>query len=392
MSNNYKNILFVTLHYLDGVGGGVFASRAYINAFAEIFSANYSMTLLYPESDVHKIYGIDRRVTTIPVRDNSSKYRKIINLFTGKVHRYNDKFKEIIKSRHFDYIVFDNSRVSFRLIDIARKSGSKIITIHHNCELEYLRDNTTFPIKPILLHWAKEYESDAVKKSDLNFVLTSADKSLILRKYSLNESISKKIEILGVFESQHNDLPVLKNHTISEELKNFIITGNLGAKQSNMSLIYWLQEYYPSFKSIFPDSRLTIAGKNPTSKLTQLCQNLNIRLIPSPPAMEPLLEQADCYVCPTCLGGGLKLRLMDGLKFGLPVITHTVSARGYEDFIQHGTVFPYNSKETFISSCKNLKNLSISKKEVQLKYSSMFSFEKGCNRLDNLIKAHGLAV
>ena len=42
------NVLFITHHYLHGNGGGVFASRAYINVIAEIAD---HVTLLYPDKE-----------------------------------------------------------------------------------------------------------------------------------------------------------------------------------------------------------------------------------------------------------------------------------------------------------------------------------------------------
>lgn len=381
--NENKKLLFVTLHYLDGVGGGVFASRAYINAFAEIFKHKNAVTLLYPVSETHRIEGIDKRVVTTPISDNDCKWKKLYRLSIGRVHRYFEAFRTMINSKHYDYVVFDNSRVSFQMIDLAHKHGAKVITIHHNCELEYNRDNSSSLIKPILLYWTKKYESEAVKKSDINFVLTPEDRTLMIEKYSLPYSISEKIRIIGVFESEQSKLPKIARTYHSPSINKFIITGNLGAKQSNDSLINWLNEYYPSLKLIFPQAKLTIAGKNPSENLRQLCKKLNIELIASPISMSPLLEKADCYICPTSLGGGLKLRIMDGLKHGLPVITHSVSARGYHDFIGQGSVISYNSVESFISACQKVKNTTCSKEKVQNLYSNIFSFQSGCNRLLN---------
>lgn len=388
--NVNKKILFVTLHYLDGVGGGVFASRAYINAFAEILKYKDAVTLIYPASETHCIAGIDRRVNTIPTYDKNSKLKKFYHILRGQVHRNSEIFEKIINSQHFDYVVFDNSRVSFRMIDLAHKHGVKVITIHHNCELEYNRDNSLSLIRPILLYWTKKYESDAVRKSDISLVLTPEDRNLLIEKYSLSSEISNKIKVLGVFESEQYPLPKIKEASPSHSINNFIITGNLGAKQSNESLIQWLNVYYPALKSVFPHANLTIAGKNPSEDLKQLCKNLNIELIASPSSMTPLLEKSDCYICPTSMGGGLKLRIMDGLKHGLPVITHSVSARGYHDFVEHGNVIPYNSVESFISACQKIKSTTYNKTNIQSLYSNIFSFQNGCRQLLNLSNLNDL--
>ena len=377
-----KKILFVTLHYLDGVGGGVFASRAYINAFAELFNGN--VILLYPAAINHKIEGIDERVTSVPIYDNAPKWLKGIKILIGRVHRFSKIINELLNKNKFDIVVFDNSRVSYRMIDPVHKHDTKVVTIHHNCELEYNRDNSLSLIRPILLYWTKKYESDAVRKSDISLVLTPEDRNLLIEKYSLSSEISNKIKILGVFESEQYPLPKIKETSPSHSINNFIITGNLGARQSNESLIQWLDIYYPALKSIFPHANLTIAGKNPSEDLKQLCKNLNIELIASPSSMTPLLEKSDCYICPTSMGGGLKLRIMDGLKHGLPVITHSVSARGYHDFVEHGNVIPYNSVESFISACQKIKSSTYNKTYIHSLYSNIFSFQNGCRRLLNL--------
>lgn len=46
-------ILYITHHYLSDNGGGTFASRAYINAFAEIAD---EMTLLYPVKEGQNLF------------------------------------------------------------------------------------------------------------------------------------------------------------------------------------------------------------------------------------------------------------------------------------------------------------------------------------------------
>ncbi|MBD5420937.1 MAG: glycosyltransferase family 4 protein [Bacteroides sp.] len=376
------SVLFVTLHYLDGVGGGVFASRAYINAFTEICKERNVVTLLYPASETHGIDGIDDRVKAIPVYDNASRLKKGLNLLQGKVHRNFDEFRELLQAQHFDLVVFDNSRVSFRMIDLAHQYGAKVITIHHNCELEYNRDNLSGILKPIMLHWTKRYEEEALKKSDLNLTLTPEDRDLFLQRYDLPSNISDRIKVCGVFESKESELSPIKREI--DKLSTFVITGNLGARQSNLSILKWINTYYPILKINFPKTKLIIAGKNPSPELFELCQKSGIELIPSPESMQPILNQADCYICPTELGGGLKLRIMDGLKNGLPVITHKVSARGYHDFLANNIVQSYSNAEEFSKICKSFSGNEYNRKNIQQKYHAIFSFSTGVSRLSKI--------
>ena len=98
------------------------------------------------------------------------------------------------------------------------------------------------------------------------------------------------------------------------------------------------------------------------------------------------MENADYYICPTCLGGGLKLRVMDGLKWGLPVISHTVSARGYDLFEEMGCLISYHNLDGFRRALETLKTSSFEKKTVLRAYEEIFSFEAGCNRVKKLLQ------
>ena len=73
----------------------------------------------------------------------------------------------------------------------------------------------------------------------------------------------------------------------------------------------------------------------------------NVELIPNPEDMNKVIGSGDIYICPTRVGGGLKLRIMDGLKLGLPVITHDCSSRGYDAFYGTPYLKSFSNKEGF---------------------------------------------
>lgn len=372
-------VLIVTYHYLNGVGGGVFASRAYINAFADIFKYKGEVSLMFPVSENHPVEDIDPSVRLMPIPNNSSKITRAFNMVCGKIHRYYSILPKLLSSEKYDLVVFDNSKASKDMIDIAHNYGCKVITIHHNCELEYNRDNGNKLFRPISILWTKKYEGDAVRKSDLNLVITREDKNLLSDIYLKNSS--SPIEVLGAFEYK-KEQNAIESHHISADKNRFVITGNLSADQTIDSIKEWFRIYYPILLKEVPYAQITLAGKNPGEVIKQLCEDNKVTLIPSPDDMLPILGNADCYICPTSLGGGLKLRVMDGLKNGLPVITHRVSARGYEDFEKAGVLYSYDSPETFRDACKWYKTSEMHKINVKGLYEEIFSFDAGKKRLE----------
>lgn len=373
--------LFITHHYLSSPGGGTFASRAYINAFAELSD---EMTLLYPVKEGEGLFeGILPKVQGCPVAYNASRWQKGLNILRGKVHRYGDIAHDYLASGHFDVVVFDNSKTSFRLIDVAHRYGLRVIVIHHNYEYEYVRDNSPAILRPIDLFWIERVEREAVQKADLNLVLSRQDMLLLSKAFTNGRT--DNFALLGVFEYASHQ-PQTLNET-SAKANHFIITGNLSAVQTRQSLLPWLSSYFPILKAVVPEAHLTIAGKNPDNPLTQLCKKRGIELIPSPVSMAPYLQKAACYICPVDLGGGVKLRVMDGLKNGLPVIAHKVSARGYDQFVEQGCLLPYSDPQSFRQALEQYKHLALKRNDILHTYQRLFTFQAGVNRLRNILAA-----
>lgn len=76
---------------------------------------------------------------------------------------------------------------------------------------------------------------------------------------------------------------------------------------------------------------------------------------------------------------------MDGLKVGLPIVCHEVSARGYEHFVSKGYVIPYHDLSSFDTSIKEVLAKSYNRDEIILEYNKYFSFESGVDRLKEVL-------
>ncbi len=370
--------LYIAYSYLNGNSGGIYATRTHINLFSRLSS---EMTLLFPIKKNIPPQGImTDGIKLIPFEDNNNKIIKFLRICFGIVHRFKLD-KTYYDKEKYDIVVFDSSVVSSRLIKKFHNIGIKTITIHHNYQIEYLKGDE--PIVTLLpnLFWTHIYERQAVLYSDLNITLTNQD-MLLLKKHYNNNS---KFGVLGV----HEFLPSTKKTIITNKdrsINRYIITGGLSSKQTENSILLWIKNYYPIIKQEDPNSTLTIAGKNPSQRLSKEIKKAGIRLVPSPISMEPYLRDSDYYICPTDRGGGLKLRIMDGLKYGLPVLTHNVSARGYEDMKKEGILFIYNDQDSFRQGVRNLIISPINKEEVINIYNTYFCFESGIAKLKKLLK------
>ena len=62
-----------------------------------------------------------------------SKVEKAISPVTGLLHRFDSTARKMLKSKHYDYCIFDHSSIAGPLAGLCRILGVKSIVINHNC-------------------------------------------------------------------------------------------------------------------------------------------------------------------------------------------------------------------------------------------------------------------
>ncbi len=382
-------MLFITNIFLDTNSGGTFASRAFANAFAELADECY---LLYPDRDTNITGFIHSKYQFKGVLNKYSKLKKIYDIYLGKIHRFYRIGIQVVESFQPDLVVFDNSRCSADLIKMIKKLNIKIITIHHNYEIEYyLGTPPSILWRLPFMYFMKRAENNAVNFSDLNLTLTDQDTILLRRNYD-KKGIAKFAKI-GCFESKYIEYKPFQQR--NHDNLNFIITGSLDSYQTEVALIPFLEDLYPLLLKKYPKSNLIITGSNPSARLKNTCKSFsNIQIISNPINIDLIIDNADIYLCPISVGGGMKLRILDGLKSGIPILAHNVSERGYDEFKELGMLFSYSDKESFILSLDELikkhKCERFLGEKIVEKYQLTFSFLSGIERLKNILKTNNI--
>lgn len=376
-------VLIVTNHCLNSFGGGDLASISYINAFAEISSECH---LLYPDKGPILKF-LNPKISKIGIKDNYSSFKKLLFIYLGRINLFENIFLQKVVEFNPSIVVFDNSKSSSRCIGKLKNMGKKVITIHHNFEIQYAKASSInlFYRYPFM-YYLRKTEKESVLNSDLNLTLTLHDIELLQSSYDYKKtSIFCKI---GVFEPEFKFNPYSSLTDESNLSLKFIITGNLEANQTRVCLLPFLKNEFQLIKRNFPESQLIIAGKNPSKQIKEFClKDFKITLIANPVNITEIVRKADIYICPVSVGGGLKLRILDGLKTGKPILTHEVSARGYEIFEENGFLFTYSNLKSFESSLIKIVTLSkeLNKNQIISIYDKEFSFNEGVNRLNKIL-------
>jgi GT2 family glycosyltransferase/ubiquinone/menaquinone biosynthesis C-methylase UbiE len=101
----------------------------------------------------------------------------------------------------------------------------------------------------------------------------------------------------------------------------------------NVDAAVWLAtEILPLIQRERADAKLIIAGSNPTRAVLALARpGVEVRGFVSDEELETIYTEARVALCPLRFGAGVKLKVVEAMHRGVPVVTTTVGAQGLPD-------------------------------------------------------------
>lgn len=112
------------------------------------------------------------------------------------------------------------------------------------------------------------------------------------------------------------------------------VIGFLGSMDwlANMQAVeFFVREVYPRIKLGLPEVRFVVIGRNPPKSILDLAQNdLSITVTGSVEDVRPYLKACDLMVVPLLTGGGTRIKILEAMAMGVPVISTTIGAEGLE--------------------------------------------------------------
>lgn len=335
-----KRILYIATSDINLKTGGGIANLAILNSLNKHYG-NLVDVLHYEEC----MKG-DKPSNFILVPPLSISNR-VKSFIRGRIHRFTpwlDNFLKVNANKYSHCII--NTGILGDCVEKIQAYGIKVATIHHNYEVEFQMDNkrpSTF--YGINSYFVKKNEKASYLKSNLNLFLSRDDLDVFHEKYTSNITVPEYV--IGIFEP--NDRPIYHNYDTKLPENKLAICGSLNSVQTCSGIKHFKNNCISILDRIYQGNYiLKIAGRNPGKSIYALAEcRENIKVIPNPPIMSDVIEDCGIFICPTNVGGGIKLRILDGLQLGMPILTHEVSARGYNNLHCFDWFQIYNDSKSF---------------------------------------------
>lgn len=109
-----------------------------------------------------------------------------------------------------------------------------------------------------------------------------------------------------------------------------VLVGAMSTEANADAAQFFVRRILPRIQRVVPEVRTTIVGSNPTQAVRELQDDPSVTVTGTVPTVEPFLREASMSVVPIRFGGGTRIKILESLAHGVPVVSTRVGAEGLE--------------------------------------------------------------
>jgi glycosyltransferase involved in cell wall biosynthesis len=206
--------------------------------------------------------------------------------------------------------------------------GAVVLQAHNVDSLIWQRYHETatgwFQRTYVKRQWKKfeRFERGAFQRADRVVFVSKADAQLAREWFGLKNAVvvENGVDVVGYSAVR----PAPGSRWI-------LYLGSLDWRPNLDAVDRLLTEIFPVVQQSIPEAQLVIVGRKPPESLLRRIAPMNqVRLHADVPDVKPYLEQSGVMAVPLRIGGGSRLKILEALACGLPVISTTIGAEGLE--------------------------------------------------------------
>jgi glycosyltransferase involved in cell wall biosynthesis len=107
-----------------------------------------------------------------------------------------------------------------------------------------------------------------------------------------------------------------------------LFVGNLSFGPNSHGLQLFIDRAWPLIRHEISDVRMQVVGLEPNASLRAMIESAGIELHADVPSIEPYYAQADVVIAPILFGGGTRVKILEAMAYGRPVVSTSVGAEG----------------------------------------------------------------
>lgn len=333
--------------------GGRIKSWNMLKALTEHYEVSVASPIKYGTELIDQFKSsipLENLYCSTVVRERSAKnllksyvQRIPLNVYRSRSENLRAKVVEI--ADQFDVILLDHYEAFQYLPDVY--NGKVVLHTHNATYLMWERYATNG--ESLAMRWAarmeafrvRNYERRACENADLIFAAPNDIDNLC----NLGCERKKFKETYHLGDDSQLALEELSFDSTEEQL---FYVGTLSWEANVDGLIWFFDEVWPKLKQRRPSLKFLIAGGSPAPRLIEAANQLEgIEFLGYVDDLEPYFKSSRLFIAPLRFGAGIKVKVLNAMCRGLPIVTTSVGAEGLAvNHLEHMAIAD-NSEETF---------------------------------------------
>lgn len=366
-----KKILVVSPFFpYPALFGGTFDIWERIKGLKKI---GYSIDLLYTDKQINQnIKNVNHVKLYIDDIYSVKRRNKIAQLFSTKPLQVISRkgLEKVHLEKKYYAIILESENVGSVLNNKHLTTNYKFIRVHNNESVYFkgLAKSSSNIFSKLYFYQEsikyKKYSSNVFSKADrLWFISTKEEANYRKKNYNLDNSIHLPAPINATFVNRKLD-----NQYI-------LFIGSLFMNNNLEGIIWYLNNIHNIICKSFPDYKLIICGS--TGRYTEehftkkFEKYNNVKLFFNLLDLEEVYNSASIFINPMLNGAGVKLKSINAIVNGLPIITTKIGAEGI-GLLEEKMYYLANSEEDYIEAIKKIFNSDINKTKVMVQNAQQF--------------------
>jgi polysaccharide biosynthesis protein PslH len=237
----------------------------------------------------------------------------------------NGKIRKLCHEIDFDIIQIEESRMALYLEQLPVENLSKRILTFYDIGFSQTKRFTALErdwlmkMRSALFYWEmRRWEPRYAKKFDKLITVSEVDKSLLLKA---NPRLKVDVIPNGVDTSLLHLLPVNKTKP------KILFIGNMSYLPCIDGALYLVNEIVPYLRNKLPEFETWIVGADPVDEVKKLAGDA-VFITGKVPDILPYYAQCSVCVVPIRAGGGTRLKILEAMALGRPVVSTTIGSEG----------------------------------------------------------------
>ena len=224
----------------------------------------------------------------------------------------------------FSFVFLNRPHISVKYIDFVR-NNTKAKIIYYGHDLHFLREMRKYELtknKKALTDSAdwKVKELELMRKADIVYYPSNVEVQEIAK---IDATINVKAITAYIFDG------VISQKYQFDKRKDFMFVGGFVHTPNVDAVLWFTNEILPKIVDKLSDIKFYIVGSNPTLEIQELASdNIIVKGFVSDEELIQLYKNCRISIVPLRYGAGIKGKVVEAMRYGIPVITTTVGAEG----------------------------------------------------------------